>query len=222
MDSDNSNQAQPWLAEKEAFAQGEAIESRGKSVAGEWQDWRPAPCPQWHTNGDTEYRVVDPGHRIIIESRDGGKPLSDMTPEQLAHLSLGTFQAFCVTIGRRPDDQSAPIMFQHRESGAFCWMPGIITVMEALEVARCMSECIEERGAEPSSKNPECPNCGPKALIIVKAYISLWEAQSFDPHPDREDVKPYSTDWSGGVEKHLFALACPACLEVVEGTQWCE
>lgn len=53
----NTTKPSRWASLKLAFASGSAIESRGRTVNGFWCDWRDAPDPQWHENGDVEYRL---------------------------------------------------------------------------------------------------------------------------------------------------------------------
>ncbi len=62
--SKHEDMVNPHLAEmKRHFANGGNIEYRALSVSGFWGDWRPAPNPQWHSTGDTEYRK-EVGHPI--------------------------------------------------------------------------------------------------------------------------------------------------------------
>jgi hypothetical protein len=82
----------------------------------------------------------DPGNTIIIEARDGDKPLDDLTAAQVAHLSHGTASNFGITIARAPGSR---FRFAHAESGASMLKPGILTVMEAYATAQHMFQCIE-------------------------------------------------------------------------------
>ena len=68
-----------------------------------------------------------------------------------------------------------------------------------------------------------CDVCGCEALIIVKGHADLWEAMSFDQHPDRENVDHGDTDWSQDHDHDTashFAHACPLCRRIVPGSHW--
>lgn len=70
-----------------------------------------------------------------------------------------------------------------------------------------------------------CDICGCEALIIVKAYVDIWEARDFDPHPDRDGVDEYSTDWHQDVDADAashYAHGCPKCKRIVPGSHWIE
>lgn len=48
-----------WQPEKAAHRAGIPIMARGKLVNGQWTHWYLATNPQWHTNGDSEYKIKE-------------------------------------------------------------------------------------------------------------------------------------------------------------------